>query len=378
MISPEVVKEGAISIELLEALVKDSPSIPCQPHQPQEDNLISGSELIDDPASQSFSLDSVDAAKALWKLGEKNAPKFKGVAASTAKSGAEAMLFLKVFYKGAMHNLELKLALKGIQSSIMTPAAARALANGSLLVKKTILKGSDVFAQFGKSTDVIVPIGNSGGLYSETAGVAAKSVLQKVLGWTGDRVTVLMDFNHENNKLYDINRLFDEVSKGLPFERIGMTTSKVLNDRKYPPNAIEDISRILVADAKDYDTGFHTLFATVSKRYRNTKFTVPVLGGGAISESQGQAWINALKAGNKNVHMVLDIELMTGKPLKYYNAALRLSIANYDTLLKGMAQGNVKLFRNGKMLSSMPSRDELQVMFREVQKVVDAAKIATP
>jgi hypothetical protein len=365
MIPPTNLAEEGISEELLAAIIKDTASVPCPSEQSANENFLDVRELVDGATPQGLNIDYVEVATIGWKAAWQ---RFGKVSATN-----DGKIVLKALFKnGRTGSVKLNI----IRKSIMSSVEARALPNGPLLASKSVLNIGDVYRHISNSADVIVPIGPSGALYSESAAVAAKSTLELVFGWFLRKTTILMDFNHEAAKLYDINRLFDEVSKinhltgGLPMERIGMTTSKVLKDSKYPPNPLEDIKQVLVANAEGYDTGFHTLFASVVNKYKKTNFNVPILGGGAISESQGQAWINALKAGNKNVRIILDINLMAGKPAKYYNAALRLTIANYDVLLSGLSKGNVKMFSNGRGLLTMPSRAELEAMLKEVEEVV--------
>jgi hypothetical protein len=185
------------------------------------------------------------------------------------------------------------------------------------------------------------------------------SDLGTIFGQARGRVAVLMDFNHEANALLDINRAVSEAPGANKVAAwMGMTSKKVL-DGKYAPNPIATIKDVMVSSADDYDTGFHQVFAGMVRSFRKTNFTVPIMGGGQITEKQGQQWISAMAQGQSNIKIVMDISLDAGKPAKAYNAAVRLLKANYVALQKGLSTGQVQLFKNGVALQQMPSQAEI-------------------
>jgi hypothetical protein len=259
---------------------------------------------------------------------------------------------------------------------VMTAEVAKGLKQGSALADKSVLTKDEFIAQLGSEALVIIPIGNSGGLYSEAAGAFVMQELGQVFAMAGTKKTMLlMDFNHEKKPLLDINRAASEASASLNIDRVGMTSRKVLNS-DYTPNVLSEIKQVLVSNADDYDTGFHQMVSAMASQMKNTQFIVPILGGGGITEKQGQAWFDALKSGAQNIQIVLDVELLTGRLDKYYNASVRLALTNYDALRAGVTQGTTKLFRKGVPLTQVPAQAELEVIRAEVDKIVADAKAA--
>jgi hypothetical protein len=259
---------------------------------------------------------------------------------------------------------------------VMTAEVARSLKQAGALAEKKVLTKDEFVAQLATEALVIVPIGNSGGLYSDAAGAAVIKELGYVFSMVGTKKTMLlMDFNHEKKPLLDINRAASEASAGLSIDRVGMTSRKVLNG-DYEPNVIPEITQILVSNADDYDTGFHQMVSVMASQMTKTQFVVPILGGGTITQKQGQAWFDALKRGSPNIQIILDLELLTGRLDKYYNASARLCRANYDVVQAGMAKGVIKLFRKGEPLAQVPAQTELEAIVVEADKIVADAKAA--
>lgn len=260
----------------------------------------------------------------------------------------------------------------------MSAAAVQSLSQSSATAGKSIVSYDEFKTLLKQAKFVVVPIGNSGGLYSESAGAVVEQELALIFSMARGRKTmVLMDFNHEGKPLLDINRAVSEVTKSLGngLIRVGMTSKKVL-DGKYAPNALPEIKNLMVSSADDYDTGFHPLVVRTAAHLPEIAIEVAILGGGQISEKQGQAWISAVANGIRNVKVVLDIELMTGKAEKYYNAAARLADANYAVLQKALANGSAMIFRNGQKLMQMPTQDELKMLISKADEVAAAAKAA--
>ncbi len=83
-----------------------------------------------------------------------------------------------------------------------------------------------------------------------------------------------------------------------------------------------------------------------------------VIGGGSISETQGQSWVDVLN--DSNVVLTLEIASEAGNPKKNYNAAARLLDTNYSKLKSLFSRKRLMLTREGEILKRFPSENEVK------------------
>lgn len=218
--------------------------------------------------------------------------------------------------------------------------------------------------------NIVIPIGNSGGLYTSKAGENAKKVLARL-----PKGAWILDFNTEAKELDkgsgvvlpDINSLAAEVA--VKDQMYGMTTSKAL-DSEYKPNILKafadevDPRPVAVSLVDNWDTGFHGKLADWATRKRNIDFNVVIIGGGQISETQGQSWVDVLN--DSNIVLTLEIASEAGIQKKNYNAAARLLNTNYSKLKSLFSKKRLMLTREGEILKRFPSENEVKELIPAV------------
>ena len=216
-----------------------------------------------------------------------------------------------------------------------------------------------------KEKNIVIPIGNSGALYTPESGEQAKKVLEGVPSdgaWLLDFNTEAKKFDKASDKIYpDINSLVSEVAS--QSRMFGMTTQKAL-ESEYEPNVLKAFKApsnrpVAVSLVDDWDTGFHSELADWAREVRSQEFHVVIIGGGKISKNQGQSWIDVAK-DQSNIFLTLEIGVQSGNPQKHYNASARLLKDNYASLKKVYNAKRLVIVKEGRRLTSFPSEREIE------------------
>jgi hypothetical protein len=227
----------------------------------------------------------------------------------------------------------------------------------------TSLKGMKAILR--KEKSIVIPIGNSGALYTPEFGEIAMKVLEGMPSggaWLFDFNTEAKKFDKASDKIYpDINSLAAEVAS--KSKTYGMTTQKAL-ESEYEPKVLEAFKApsnrpVAVSLVDDWDTGFHRELADWAKEVRTREFHVVIIGGGEISQTQGQSWIDAAK-DQSNIFLTLEIGAQSGNPKKHYNASARLLKDNYASLKKVYNAKRLVIVKEGRGLTSFPSEREIE------------------
>jgi hypothetical protein len=247
---------------------------------------------------------------------------------------------------------------------------------GNVLVQKlkwgkgltaTSLLGMQVILK--KEKKVVIPLGNSGALYTPESGVQAKKVLETMpsgAAWLLDFNTEAKKYDKGSDEIYpDINSLVAEVAS--ESRMFGMTTQKAL-ESEWEPNVLNAFKNrklggsgqpVAVSEVDNWDTGFHSKLATWSSEVRSMEFHVVIIGGGKISQTQGQSWIDVAK-DQSNIFLTLEIGVQSGNAQKHYNASARLLKDNYASLKKVYNAKRLVIVKEGRGLTSFPSERELE------------------